>query len=49
LALSSKKDIAPSQLDDTDLFDFIHLEQQVGLAVESGEEIEQAGLEVLLQ
>lgn len=43
------QNIAPSQLADTDLFDFIHLEQQVDLAEESGGEIEQAGLEVLLQ
>jgi tRNA 2-thiocytidine biosynthesis protein TtcA len=43
------QNIALSQLADTDLFDFIHLEQQVDLAVDSGGEIEQAGLEVLLQ
>jgi Predicted ATPase of the PP-loop superfamily implicated in cell cycle control len=43
------QNIAPSQLADTDLFDFLHLEQQVDLAGESGGEIEQAGLEALLQ
>ena len=43
------KNIAPSQLADTELFDFVNLEYQVESSLKEGEQIEQAGLEILLQ
>lgn len=43
------KNIAPSQLADTELFDFVNLEHQVESSLKQGEEIEQTGLEILLQ
>ena len=43
------KNIAPSQLADTDLFDFANLERQVESSFKAGIAVEQAGLEVLMQ
>lgn len=43
------KNIAPSQLADTDLFDFANLERQVESSFKAGVAVEQAGLEVLMQ
>ncbi|MBT7109054.1 MAG: tRNA 2-thiocytidine(32) synthetase TtcA [Methylococcales bacterium] len=43
------KNIAPSQLADTDLFDFANLERQVESSFKAGIVVEQAGLEVLMQ
>ncbi len=43
------KNIAPSQLADTELFDFVNLEYQVESSLKEGEKIEQTGLEILLQ
>jgi tRNA 2-thiocytidine biosynthesis protein TtcA len=43
------KNIAPSQLADTDLFDFANLERQVESSFKAGVTVEQAGLEVLMQ
>ncbi|MDG2365659.1 MAG: tRNA 2-thiocytidine(32) synthetase TtcA [Methylococcaceae bacterium] len=43
------KNIAPSQLADTDLFDFANFERQVESSFKAGVAVEQAGLEVLMQ
>jgi tRNA 2-thiocytidine biosynthesis protein TtcA len=43
------KNVAPSQLADTDLFDFANLERQVESSFKAGVAVEQAGLEVLMQ